>query len=134
MDEAALPPSYSLELLAECYAVSRLPGDADLPDWAGAGPLLVLAWRGEEFSLVCLERYVPPEVKAERGWRVLQVAGTLDFSQVGVLAALLQPLAAAGISVFTISTFDTDLILVKEALLERAIQALESAGHAVYPI
>jgi hypothetical protein len=61
----------------------------------------------------------------------LRVADTLDFSLVGVLTSLLDPLAKAGVSVFVLSTFDTDYLLVKQVDLQRAAEALQSAGHAL---
>jgi hypothetical protein len=123
--------SYQLALVAERYAVCRLPAQAELPDWAHAEHLLSITWRAGETSVVCPERYVPPEVKAERGWRVLEVSGPLDFVLVGVLSSLLLPLAQAQVSVFVLSTFDTDLILIPEVQKERALSALGEAGHLV---
>lgn len=137
MSNDRLPPvSYRLALIPGRYAVCRLPALAELPDWAQlaqASPehLLSLTWRKDETSIVCPERFVPPDVKAERGWRVLEVAGPLEFELVGVLASLLEPLQLAGVSVFALSTFDTDLIMVREAHLDRALSALEKAGHGV---
>ncbi len=135
-DDPLLPVSYRLALVPGRYAVCRLPAMAELPDWARlaqASPehLLSLIWRSDETSIVCPERFVPPEVKAERGWRTLEVAGPLEFELIGVLASLLEPLKQAGVSVFVLSTFDTDLILVRAAQLDRALSALEKAGHRV---
>ncbi|MEW5872513.1 MAG: ACT domain-containing protein [Chloroflexota bacterium] len=126
-----LPGDIPLLLLPERLAVCRLPADAQFPDWARDGELLALVRTSSELSVVCAERFVPPEVKAERGWRVLQVQGPLDFSQVGVLASITVPLAKAGVSLFALSTYDTDYILVKESALERAVQALNQAGFLV---
>jgi hypothetical protein len=82
--------------------------------------------------VVCSEDGLPSEcLAAERGWRALEVAGPLDFSLVGILAALTSSLAAANISLFAISTFDTDYLLVKADTLESAIMALENAGHSI---
>jgi hypothetical protein len=61
------------------------------------------------------------------------VAGVLDLSLVGVLASLLDPLAKAGVNVFVVSTFDTDYLLVKEEKVERVMETLRRAGHAVGP-
>jgi hypothetical protein len=126
-----------LVVLPEKLAVCRLPAEAAVPDWAdpallypGSDLLSVVRTR-DELSLVCSERFVPPEVKAERGWRALQVQGSLDFSMVGVLASIALPLARAGVSIFVISTFETDYVLVKESALERAVQALGQAGFLV---
>jgi len=123
--------AYQLALIAGRYAVCRLPAQAELPDWAHAEHLLSITWRAGETSIVCPERYVPPEVKAERGWRALEVSGPLDFVLVGVLSGLLLPLAKAQVSVFVLSTYDTDLILIPEVQLERALGALGGAGNLV---
>lgn len=62
---------------------------------------------------------------------MLAVRGPLDFNIIGVLACLAVPLAAAGISIFAISTFDTDYVLVRHDDLDRAVRALREAGHRV---
>jgi hypothetical protein len=120
-----------LIILPERLAVCRLPAEAAFPDWARPGGLLALVKTGDELSVVCTERYVPPDVRAERGWRALQVQGPLEFAMVGVLASLAVPLARAGVSIFVLSTFDTDYVLVKEEALERAVNALTQAGFLV---
>jgi hypothetical protein len=120
-----------LNLLSERLAVCRLAADAPFPEWARPGDLLALARTRQELSVVCNERYVPPEIKAERGWRALQVQGPLDFSLVGVLVSIAGPLAEAGVSIFALSTYDTDYILVKESALERALETLTRAGFLV---
>jgi hypothetical protein len=109
------------------FAVCRLPSGAESPSIQGS--FVALTRTAEELSLVCEERLAPFEAKVEGGWRLLRVSGTLDFSQVGVLAALCVPLAEAGVSIFAISTFDTDYLLLKDSHLDRAIAALGAAGH-----
>jgi len=79
--------------------------------------------------VVCAEKDVPDTVQAETGWSLLQVLGPLEFSLVGVLASLTLPLAQAGVSIFALSTYDTDYLLVRRADLSRAGQALVQAGH-----
>jgi hypothetical protein len=85
----------------------------------------------DELSVVCPQNLVPDGVRCERGWRCLRVAGTLDFSMIGVVASLVAPLAKAGVSVFVVSTFDTDYLLMKECDLERASATLRATGHQV---
>ena len=85
----------------------------------------------EELSIVCAEQAVPPGVICQRGWRGLKVAGPLDFALTGVLASLAGPLAEAAVSIFAISTYDTDYLLIREVQLDTAIDALRRAGHAV---
>jgi hypothetical protein len=123
----------TLALLPGTYAVCRLDPNQAVPDWASGGPFLSLTRTAEELSLICQEDVVPEGIRREPGWQCLRVVGTLDFSLVGVLASLLMPLAEAGVSVFTLSTFDTDYVLVKEKDLDRTVEALLRAGHSVRP-
>ena len=121
-----------LRLLAPTFAVVRLEAGAGLPVWFSFdGPLAGATRRGEELSLVCAEDAVPEGVPAEGGWRALEVEGTLDFSLTGILASLATPLADAGVSIFALSTYDTDVLLVRAAQLDLAVGALENAGHAI---
>jgi len=78
---------------------------------------------------VCPTTSIPRETPAERGWRCLKVHGPLDFGQTGILLSLAEPLAKAGISIFAVSTYDTDYLLVKGCDLPKAIEALRLAGH-----
>src|SRR5262245_54261443 len=115
----------TLDLLDGTFTVCRLaPGDP-LPAWARDGSFYSISRTADELSVVCRQEAVPEGIRCERGWRCLRVAGTLDFALVGVLASLLDPLARAGVSVFVVSTFDTDFLLVKEGTLGAAIDALE---------
>jgi len=121
----------TLRLLPGRLAVCRLAPNAAVPEWAMAGPLTSITRTPEELSIVCLEAQVPEDVLGEKEWRALKVQGPLPFSLTGVLASLVNPLSEAGISLFAFSTYDTDYVLVKEATLSRAIQALTGAGHSV---
>lgn len=85
----------------------------------------------DELSVVCAAARVPSHVKHEAGWRAFQLIGPVPFTTTGVVSGLTVPLAAAGIGVFILSTFDTDYLLVKEANLEKACAALLSAGFTV---
>jgi hypothetical protein len=126
--------SHTLELLPWRLAVCRLVPDAPLPAWAEGGPFLACVRTPDELSVICEQVRVPDSIQAERDFRALRVAGTLDFALVGILAALLGPLAAAGVSVFTLSTFDTDYVLVREQALDNALAALKGAGHQIRPV
>lgn len=121
-----------LQLLAGAYAVSRLSPDEPLPEWA-RGELLAAIWTPDELSIVSTADAVPESVRSEPGWLVLRVVGQLDFSLIGILAALTEALAQAKVSVFALSTFDTDYLLVRERDRERALRALEEAGHRIAP-
>lgn len=121
-----------LIVLPGTFAICRLPPDTVWPTWA-SGALVSATRSADEMSVVCEETAVPEGVRHEGGWRCLRVAGTLDFTLAGVLVALLLPLRDAGVSVFAVSTFDTDYLLVKDANLNRTVAALAEAGHTVNP-
>lgn len=123
-------PGLTLEILPGRFAVCRLSADQPLPSLAPGPALLALVRTPDEISLVCPEQDAPQGARAETGWSALKVLGPLDFSLTGVLASLAGPLAEAGVSLFAVSTFDTDYLLVREAALPAARDALESAGHA----
>src|SRR5262245_3472832 len=113
------------------FAVCRLEPGAPIPPWATAGDLFSITRTADELSVVCRQDAVPDGINCERGWRCLRVAGSIPFSVVGVLASLTAPLAEAGISVFAISTFDTDYLLAGAQDLERAVDILRRRGHTI---
>ena len=120
-----------LVLLDGTFAVCRLSDDEAVPDWAQLGPVSSVTRTARELSIVCEQDVVPPEVQSETGWRCLMVEGPLAFTEVGILASLTAPLAASGISVFVISTYDTDFLLVKEASLQRALSSLRNEDFRI---
>jgi uncharacterized protein len=122
---------YTLVVLSDTFAVSRLAPHEPIPDWATGGELFAITRTREELSIVCRQDDVPDDVTSERNWRCLRVAGELDFAQVGVLVSILRPLAEAAIPAFAVSTYLTDYVLVKAVVLERAVKALQAAGHHV---
>ena len=122
----------NLHLFPGLWAVCRLPAGTPLPDWAQSDELLAFIRTREELCIVCADENIPADIKTEGGWRLYKIQGPLDFSLVGVLASITKPLADAGVSIFTLSTYDTDLFLVKEFDLERSRRVLEQAGHTVH--
>jgi hypothetical protein len=105
-----------------------------VPEWASprdGDALHAVVHTAAETSIVCAAARVPDGVRAERGWRALTVEGPLDFALTGVLAALAVPLAEAGVSIFAVSTYDTDHVLVRSDRLRDAVEALRAAGHRV---
>jgi len=122
----------NLALLPDPLAICQLPADAAIPEWAlRPSGILALTRTAAELTLVCAAAAVPAGVKQEPGWRALQVEGPLDFALTGVLGSLTAPLAAAHVSIFVISTFNTDYVLVKSRQLEAALAALRAAGHTI---
>jgi uncharacterized protein len=121
----------TLELVAGSFAVCRLGASAPLPAWAGEGPFVSITRTDAELSVVCPQERVPAGVQAEPGWRCLRVAGPLGFGMTGILASLSGPLASSGVSIFVVSTYETDYLMVQERDLDRAVDALTRAGHRV---
>jgi hypothetical protein len=124
-------PTLTLDLLSDELAVCRLPVDAAVPNWAWAGELTSITTTDDELSVVCGTEPVPDDVQHTAGWRALKVRGPLDFGLVGVLAGLSSTLADAGVSIFAISTYDTDYVLVRDEKLDTAVAALRAAGYFV---
>src|SRR5437899_10067017 len=122
---------FELTVLSESFAMVRLAADSAVPMWATQGEFFSVTRTSDELSVVCSAARVPAGAPAEAGWRALKVKGPFALSEVGVLAALAANLAAAKISLFAISTFDTDYLLVDEKQLDAAVRALRSAGHHV---
>jgi hypothetical protein len=124
--------SFELSLLPETFAICRLAPDAVVPEWAMQGQFFSITRTSEELSVIAETPFVPENLLNKVSWRVMKVHGPFDLSEVGVLAALVAPLAAAGVSVFTISTFETDYLLVQGIQLREAIVAFRNAGHTVH--
>jgi hypothetical protein len=128
---------HRLTLVAGELAVCRLPPDAAIPSSIFAGSGFVSVTRtDDELSIVCAARDAPSDpgaddVKVAAGYGALKVLGPLPFDAIGVIARLSAPLAAAGISILAIATYDTDYILIREADVDTAISALRADGHII---
>ena len=125
--------SLDLDVLAGDYAVARLDPSAPVPPWAHDATFSSVSRTASELSIVCPASAVPPGARREGPFRALSVRGPLDFALTGILDALARPLAQAGISIFALSTFDTDIILVRGGDLDAAAAALTAAGHRIHP-
>jgi hypothetical protein len=121
-----------LHLLEGPYAVCQLEATAQVPTWAEGQGFLSISRASDELTIVCSQQCVPPWVRAERDWRCFRLVGPFDFTLTGILAAVLNPLAQAGVGVFAVSTFNTDYVLIKSERLEQGIMALSQAGHRVH--
>jgi hypothetical protein len=121
----------TLVILPMRLAVCQLAPAAPVPALLEAAGLLASIRTADELTVVCAEEFAPPGARVEPGWRALKVRGPLDLSLVGILAALANPLTQAGVSIFALSTFDTDYVLVKEERLAVARQVLSEAGCVI---
>ncbi len=121
----------TLHLLPGKFSVCRLVANAPIPQWTQRGAVCSITRNDDELSIACESRYVPSDVKSEKGFRCFKLQGPFPFEMTGVLASVLQPLAEAKISIFAISTYDTDYVMVKEKQLAKAISTLRKTGHSV---
>jgi hypothetical protein len=131
-DDAGVPARVpGLKVLGERLSICRLGAEEEDPAWATRGPFFSVTRTRDELSVVCPEEVVPESISRERGWRALRLEGTFDLSMVGILASVASPLAEAGASIFAVSTFDTDYVLVREEQLDLAVDTLRASGHRV---
>lgn len=119
-----------LTILPSPVAVCRLSPNAAIPNWI-RGAFTSVTRTADELSIVCDDDAVPENVQAERDWRALKLEGPIPFEMTGVASALLAPLADAQISIFLISTYDTDYLLLKASSFARAVDVLRAAGYEV---
>lgn len=127
-----LPRSFTLHQIRGTFGIVQLPADSPVPQWAlGSGPFSAVVRTEHELSIVFPRDRLPAELGGARSWACLRVEGPFDFSEIGVLASVAAPLAEASVSIFAVSTYDTDYLLVQENQLAAARYALEAAGHRV---
>jgi uncharacterized protein len=112
----------SLSVLEPKMAICQFNSEAKIPEWTQNNIFLSITKTIDELSIVCPQRLVPNDIKSEKDWKAIKVDGIIDFSLTGVIASLSKPLADKDISIFTISTFNTDYLLVKS---DKLIEALE---------
>ncbi|MBQ6382970.1 MAG: ACT domain-containing protein [Clostridia bacterium] len=119
----------TIETLVPVFTVCQVPDCAEI-DLNGA--FCFTARTDEEISLVCPAEAVPRNtVRRDDGWRGFRVQGVLDFSLIGILARIADVLAAEEISIFAVSTYNTDYILVRQNRFADAAEALRKAGFSV---
>ena len=125
--------TFNIQQFPETLAVVRLGPGAEIPTWAESSSIFSITATATETSVVCAARSVPAKAVHQKPFTAFAVEGPLDFSLTGILAGLLAPLAEAGISVFTLSTFDTDWILIPVARAADAAEVWTNQGHTVAP-
>ena len=118
-----------LSILEETYIIHKLDQSTNLPEGLTECEFYSLSNSQEELSLVCPEQILIQSENSSPNWKCLKVAGPLDLKLTGILAGLSDTLEKAKISIFAISTFETDYLLIQEQVLETAKTALKSAGY-----
>ena len=121
----------TMKLLKEKYGVCRLDKTELVPEWAQKSDFFSITRTSDELSIVCSEDYIPSGVRFEGDWKILKIEGPLDFSLIGILASISTILSQKGISIFAISTYDTDYILVKNNDMNDAIASLIKERYEV---
>ena len=124
-------PKPTLSVLPEEVSIARLEAGEPIPDWAHNEVFSSITRTADELSIMTLTERVPAGLETERGWRILKMEGSFDLSLIGILAGVANVLKASGISLFVVSTFDTDYVLVKKEKLGATIDALEADGYQV---
>jgi uncharacterized protein len=119
-----------LILLPDKYSICRFSRDDILPDWIYSSDFYSVTRTGDELSVVTKHHEdIRSQVIASNNWRILRIQGPLDLSLTGIISGISSALSEKGIPVFTISTYDTDYILVRQDDLFNAIEALRQKGH-----
>lgn len=113
------------------YAIVRLAADASVPEWATSGEFTSITRTSEELSIVCPIENLPEDAHSPRRWICLKLEGPFPFEMTGVLLSFVEPLSGNGIPIFTVSTYDTDYVLIQEAWAGAAMDALRQAGHVL---
>ncbi|MEQ8198568.1 MAG: ACT domain-containing protein [Clostridiaceae bacterium] len=121
----------TMKLLEEKYGICRLDKTELIPEWSKNSNCFSITRTEDELSIVCSQDSIPDDIKCEKDWRILKVQGPLDFSLIGILASISTVLAQKGISIFAVSTYDTDYILVKNKDIDNATESLVNEGYEV---
>jgi hypothetical protein len=124
--------SFVISVLKDDYKVCRMNAFEGIPEWILDTPLSSITRTAEELSIVCPISVAPDQLKYEQDWKCLKIHGPFGFDEVGIISNLTKVLADADISVFVLSTFETDYILVKRLNIEKAAKILSDKGHELY--
>jgi hypothetical protein len=128
-----MPQNLKFRQLPGLCAIVRLAADTPVPDWATKGDFTSITRSAEELSIVCPAENVPKDIAPGPRWICYKLEGPFAFSQTGVLLAFIEPLSDNSVPIFAISTYDTDYVLVQEEFAGAALNALQAAGHELWP-
>ncbi|APC40849.1 ACT domain-containing protein [Clostridium estertheticum] len=121
----------TMKLLNEKFSVCRLNKNEQIPEWVKNSSFYSISKTSDELSIVCSQDSIPSNIKCEKDWRILKVEGPLDFSLIGIISSISTILALKRISIFAVSTYDTDYILVKNKDIDNAILALSNERYEI---
>jgi len=117
-------PKLTLSILPEKLGICHFNKNTPIPDFAKDISFCSITRTSDELSIVCPQEKIPGGVLFEKDWRAFKLEGDLEISSVGVIASLSKPLAEAGISIFNVSTYETNYVLVEDKNLEKAKKIL----------
>ncbi len=119
--------SIILEIQPQRLGVCQLDANSPIPAWLKIekDKFISITYTANELSIVCDDSLIPQDLKVQRDWRMFKIKGQLDFALVGILKQVISPLADHGISIYAISTFDTDYVLVQSKDFGRCIEVLK---------
>ena len=118
-----------LSVLSETFTIHKLSPDVSIPEEILKSNYYSVSKTENELSLVCSEVIEVQSLQSSKGWKCIKVKGPLDFNLTGILAGISDILTQRNISIFAISTFDTDYILVRTHDLSSATTKLRQAGY-----
>ncbi|MBX4268607.1 ACT domain-containing protein [Clostridium estertheticum] len=121
----------TMKLLNEKFSVCRLNKNEQIPEWVKNSSFYSISKTSDELSIVCSQDIIPSNIKCEKDWRILKVEGPLDFSLIGIISSISTILALKRISIFAVSTYDTDYILVKNKDIDNTILALSNERYEI---
>lgn len=122
----------NLIVFEKTYSICRFENGSVLPEWVYLSDFYSITKTKDEISVVTLQPdFIPEDIIINSDWRVIKIEGPLDFSLVGIIADLSAILKKKKISIFTVSTYDTDYVLVKQKDLDSGVAALREEGHNV---
>lgn len=113
------------------YVIYKLNANESIPEWIDTSEFCSITNTEDELSIVCRDKGIETDITCEKDFRLLKIDGVLDFSEIGVLSGITTILANAQISVFAVSTYNTDYILVKDKDLHKTINLLKENNHSV---
>ena len=122
----------NLIVLAKKYSIYRFNNDCVLPDWIYLSDFYSITKTKDELSVITIQtKLISENIACNKDWRILKIVGPLDFSLTGIIADISNILKEKKISIFTISTYDTDYIMVKQKDLNIGIKALKNKGYKI---
>ena len=131
MLEVVLFRSIRLKKIIGSYAISQMTSRSCIPTWVDGDGFVSIRRTVDELSLICLARRVPESVRSDKGWACFMFLGPFEFDAAGVLLSVLKPISENEMGVLAVSTFDGDIMLLKEQDVERASSLLIGAGHFI---